>query len=150
MRRWRQRGDDGREAERLEGSCLEGRVQLRREIARSRAHREITAQRTQVEEELCNHPLNQELQAQYADLNRDAAALENRWMEAGELEAAETRPARRVEERWPTALRDGGAAKLRSRRCRSPALVWFSEFSEAAAAGHPRRLANRPPIGIRG
>jgi ATP-binding cassette subfamily F protein 3 len=65
---------------------------LRREIAGiEKRIAEITAQRTQVEEELCNHPLNPELQAQYADLNRDAAALENRWMEAGaELEAAET------------------------------------------------------------
>ena len=66
--------------------------QLRREIAEiEKRIAEITAQRTQVEEELCNHPLNPGLQAQYADLNRDAAALESRWMEAGaELEAAET------------------------------------------------------------
>ena len=65
---------------------------LRREIAEiEKRIAEITAQRTQVEEELCNHPLNPGLQAQYADLNRDAAALEGRWMEAGaELEAAET------------------------------------------------------------
>ena len=66
--------------------------QLRREIAEiEKRIAEIAAQRTQVEEELCNHPLNQELQAEYAGLNRDAAALESRWMEAGaELEAAET------------------------------------------------------------
>jgi ATP-binding cassette subfamily F protein 3 len=65
---------------------------LRREIAEiEKRILEITAQRTQVEEELCNHPLDPGLQAQYADLNRNAAALEGRWMEAGaELEAAET------------------------------------------------------------
>ena len=66
--------------------------QLRREIAEiEKRIAEITARRAQVEEELCNHPLNPELQAQYAGLNRDAAALESRWMEAGaDLEAAET------------------------------------------------------------
>jgi len=65
---------------------------LRREIAEiEKRIAEITAQRTQVEGELCNHPLDPGLQAQYADLNRNAAALEGRWMEAGaELEAAET------------------------------------------------------------
>jgi ATP-binding cassette, subfamily F, member 3 len=66
--------------------------QLRRELAElEKRIVEVTARRTQVEEELYNHPLNQELQGQYADLNREAAALESRWMEAGaELEAAET------------------------------------------------------------
>jgi ATP-binding cassette subfamily F protein 3 len=66
--------------------------QLRREIADiEKRIAGIAAQRTQVEEELCNHPLNQELQAEYADLNRDAAELESRWMEVGAvLEAAET------------------------------------------------------------
>jgi ATP-binding cassette subfamily F protein 3 len=65
---------------------------LRREIAEiEKRIAEIAAQRAKVEEDLCNQPLNQELQTRYADLNRDAAALESRWMEVGAaLEAAET------------------------------------------------------------
>jgi ATP-binding cassette subfamily F protein 3 len=83
---------DGAATKGAKRSASKGASKLRREIAEiEKRIAEITAQRTQVEEELCNHPLNPELQAQYADLNRDAAALESRWMEAGaELEALET------------------------------------------------------------
>jgi ATP-binding cassette, subfamily F, member 3 len=50
----------------------------------------ITAERITVEEELCKNPLHDGLQAQYADLNRDAASMESRWMEIGTaIEAAE-------------------------------------------------------------
>jgi ATP-binding cassette, subfamily F, member 3 len=50
----------------------------------------IAAQRSLIEEELCKDPMHGGLQAQYADLLRDAAAMESRWMELGTaLEAAE-------------------------------------------------------------
>jgi ATP-binding cassette, subfamily F, member 3 len=50
----------------------------------------IAAQRSLIEEELCKDPMHGGLQAQYADLLRDAAAMESRWMELGTaLEAAQ-------------------------------------------------------------
>ena len=50
----------------------------------------IAEQRALVEEELCKNPMHGGLQAQHADVMRDAAALETRWMEVGTaLEAAE-------------------------------------------------------------
>ena len=65
---------------------------LRRDIAEiEKRIAAIPPRRAPVEEELCKTPLNRGLQAQYADLTRDAAAMENRWMEVGtELETAET------------------------------------------------------------
>jgi ATP-binding cassette subfamily F protein 3 len=66
---------------------------LRREIADiEKRIAAIAAERIAVEEELCKNPLHDGLQAQYADLNRDAASMESRWMEIGTaIEAAETR-----------------------------------------------------------
>jgi ATP-binding cassette subfamily F protein 3 len=50
----------------------------------------IAEQRALVEEELCKNPMHGGLQTQHADLMRDAAALETRWMEVGTaLESAE-------------------------------------------------------------
>jgi ATP-binding cassette subfamily F protein 3 len=50
----------------------------------------IAAQRSLIEEELCKDPMHGGLQVQYAELMRDAAAMETRWMELGTaLEAAE-------------------------------------------------------------
>jgi ATP-binding cassette subfamily F protein 3 len=50
----------------------------------------ITAERSLLEEELCKDPMHRGLQAQHADLMRDAASMETRWMELGTaLEAAE-------------------------------------------------------------
>ena len=50
----------------------------------------IAAQQTLVEEELCKDPMHGGLQAQHADLMRDAASMETRWMDIGTaLEAAE-------------------------------------------------------------
>ncbi|HXC08014.1 MAG TPA: ATP-binding cassette domain-containing protein [Steroidobacteraceae bacterium] len=65
---------------------------LRREIADiEKRIAAIAAERSTVEEELCKNPLHDGLQAQYADLNRDAASMESRWMEIGTaIEAAET------------------------------------------------------------
>jgi ATP-binding cassette subfamily F protein 3 len=64
---------------------------LRREIADlEKRIAAIAAERITVEEELCKNPLHDGLQAQYADLNRDAASMESRWMEIGTaIEAAE-------------------------------------------------------------
>jgi ATP-binding cassette subfamily F protein 3 len=64
---------------------------LRREIADiEKRIAVIAAERITVEEDLCKNPLNDGLQAQYADLNRDAATMESRWMEIGTaIEAAE-------------------------------------------------------------
>jgi hypothetical protein len=43
-----------------------------------------------VEAELCKDPMHGGLQAQHADLTRDAASMETRWMEVGTaIEAAE-------------------------------------------------------------
>ncbi len=50
----------------------------------------IAAQRALIEEELCKDPMHGGLQAQHADLMRDAGCMETRWMEIGTaLEAAE-------------------------------------------------------------
>jgi ATP-binding cassette subfamily F protein 3 len=64
---------------------------LRREIADiEKRIAAIAAERIAVEEELCKNPMHDGLQAQYADLNRDAASMESRWMEIGTaIEAAE-------------------------------------------------------------
>jgi ATP-binding cassette, subfamily F, member 3 len=64
---------------------------LRREIADvEKRIAAIAAERITVEEELCKNPMHDGLQAQYADLNRDAASMESRWMEIGTaIEAAE-------------------------------------------------------------
>jgi hypothetical protein len=50
----------------------------------------IAAERSLIEGELCKDPMHRGLQAQHADLMRDAASMETRWMELGTaLEAAE-------------------------------------------------------------
>jgi len=50
----------------------------------------IAAERGLIEEELCKDPMHGGLQAQHADLMRDAASMEARWMEvATALESAE-------------------------------------------------------------
>ena len=43
----------------------------------------IEAERTLIELELCKDPMHKGLQAQHADLTREAASLETRWMEVG-------------------------------------------------------------------
>ena len=49
----------------------------------------IFAERSRVEAELCKDPMHGGLQAQHADLTRDAARMESRWMEVGTaIEAA--------------------------------------------------------------
>jgi ATP-binding cassette subfamily F protein 3 len=65
--------------------------ELRREIEQTEKRiAAIAAQRTLVEAELCKDPMHGGLQAQHADLTRDAASMETRWMELGTaLEAAE-------------------------------------------------------------
>jgi ATP-binding cassette subfamily F protein 3 len=65
--------------------------ELRREIEQiEKRIAAIAAQRTLVEAELCKDPMHAGLQAQHADLTRDAASMETRWMELGTaLEAAE-------------------------------------------------------------
>jgi ATP-binding cassette, subfamily F, member 3 len=65
--------------------------ELRREIEQiEKRIAAIAAQRTLVEAELCKEPMHGGLQAQHADLTRDAASMETRWMELGTaLEAAE-------------------------------------------------------------
>jgi ATP-binding cassette, subfamily F, member 3 len=70
-------------------------AELRREIERvERRIAAIFAERTRIEEELCKDPMHGGLQAQHADLIRDAAQLEARWLEVGtELEAQEARDA---------------------------------------------------------
>jgi ATP-binding cassette, subfamily F, member 3 len=67
-------------------------IQLRREIGEiEKSIAQLAAQRIIAEEELCKDPLNQALQTRYADLNRDTASMESRWMEVGAaIEAAET------------------------------------------------------------
>jgi ATP-binding cassette subfamily F protein 3 len=58
--------------------------QLRREILQIEQRiAEIDGLRTSVEEALCKDPLNYGLQVQYADLNREAASMESRWLEVG-------------------------------------------------------------------
>jgi ATP-binding cassette subfamily F protein 3 len=52
----------------------------------------IDAERTLIEADLCKHPMDGGLQARHADLTRDAAAMETRWMEVGTaIEAAEAK-----------------------------------------------------------
>jgi ATP-binding cassette, subfamily F, member 3 len=65
--------------------------ELRREIEQiEKRIAAIAAHRTLVEAELCKDPMHGGLQAQHADLTRDAASMETRWMELGTaLEAAE-------------------------------------------------------------
>jgi ATP-binding cassette subfamily F protein 3 len=64
---------------------------LRREIQQIESRIAATAEkRTLVEAELCKDPMHGGLQAQHADLTRDEAAMETRWMEIGTaIEAAE-------------------------------------------------------------
>ena len=67
---------------------------LRREIAQIETRIAAVAQRRAlVEEELCRTPLDHGLQAEYADLNREAASMETRWMEVGTALEAEEPPA---------------------------------------------------------
>jgi hypothetical protein len=50
----------------------------------------IAAERTSIEARLCEEPMHGGLQAQHADLIRDAVSMESRWMELGTaLEVAE-------------------------------------------------------------
>ena len=50
----------------------------------------VAEKRTHVEVELCKDPMHSGLQAQHADLTRDEASLETRWMEIGTaIEATE-------------------------------------------------------------
>jgi hypothetical protein len=66
---------------------------LRREIAEIETRIATVAQRRAlVEEELCRTPLDHGLQAEYAELTREAASMETRWMEVGTaIEAEEPR-----------------------------------------------------------
>jgi ATP-binding cassette, subfamily F, member 3 len=65
--------------------------QLRREIEEiEKRIAAIFAEQTLVEVELCKDPMHAGLQARHAQLTRDAAATETRWMEVGTaIEAAE-------------------------------------------------------------
>jgi ATP-binding cassette, subfamily F, member 3 len=69
-----------------------GLSELRREIQQiEKRITAIAAERTLVEAELCKDPMHGGLQAQHADLTRDEALLETRWMEVGTaIESAET------------------------------------------------------------
>jgi ATP-binding cassette, subfamily F, member 3 len=74
------------------GSGARGRLgELRREIEQIEQRiAAVAAQRTVVEAQLCGNPMHGGLQAEHADLTRDACALEARWMEVGTaLEAAQ-------------------------------------------------------------
>jgi ATP-binding cassette, subfamily F, member 3 len=66
-------------------------IALRREIEQIEQRiAAISVQRTLIEEALCQDPMHGGLQAQHADLTRDAASMEMRWMEIGTaIEAAE-------------------------------------------------------------
>jgi ATP-binding cassette subfamily F protein 3 len=66
-------------------------AELRRQIDQvERRIADIAAQQARVEAELCRDPMDAGLQAQHAELARDAAAMEQRWMEIGTaIEAAE-------------------------------------------------------------
>jgi ATP-binding cassette, subfamily F, member 3 len=66
-------------------------TQLRREIEQvERRISAIAAERALVEEQLCKEPMHAGLQAQHADLMRDEASMEARWMEVGSaIEEAE-------------------------------------------------------------
>jgi ATP-binding cassette, subfamily F, member 3 len=74
------------------GSLTRGRLgELRREMEQIEQRiAAVAAQRTVVEAQLCSDPMHGGLQAEHADLTRDASALETRWMEVGTaLEAAQ-------------------------------------------------------------
>lgn len=66
-------------------------TQLRREMEQIEKNIAAVAEkRTHVEAELCKDPMHSGLQAQHADLTRDEASLETRWMEIGTaIEATE-------------------------------------------------------------
>jgi ATP-binding cassette subfamily F protein 3 len=65
--------------------------ELRRKIQQIETRiAEISETRTLIEAELCKDPMHGGLQAQHAELTRDEAAMETRWMEVGTaIEAAE-------------------------------------------------------------
>jgi ATP-binding cassette subfamily F protein 3 len=65
--------------------------ELRREIQQIETRiAEISEKRTLIEAELCKDPMHGGLQAQHAELTRDEAAMETRWMEVGTaIETAE-------------------------------------------------------------
>ncbi len=67
-------------------------LKLRREIEQVEQRiAAIAAAQARVESALCQDPMDVGLQSQHADLTRDAAAMERRWMEIGTaIEAAET------------------------------------------------------------
>ncbi len=67
-------------------------LKLRREIEQVEQRlAAIAAAQARVDAALCQDPMDVGLQSQHADLARDAAALESRWMEIGTaIEAAET------------------------------------------------------------
>jgi ATP-binding cassette subfamily F protein 3 len=66
-------------------------AELRREIGQVEKRIDaIAAELTLIETELCNDPMHGGLQARHADLTRDSAAMEARWLEIGtSIEAAE-------------------------------------------------------------
>jgi len=66
--------------------------ELRREIQQIETRiAAIAEKRTLIEAELCQDPMHGGLQAQHAELTRDEAAMETRWMEIGTaIEAAES------------------------------------------------------------
>jgi ATP-binding cassette subfamily F protein 3 len=73
-------------------STSRGRLSaLRRELGEiEKRITAIAAEHALIEEELCKDPMHGGLQAQHADLMRDAASMETRWMEVGTaIEAAE-------------------------------------------------------------
>jgi len=83
---------DARAAARAAALKSRGRMSaLRRELEQiEKRIAAIAAERSLIEEELCKDPMHRGLQAQHADLMRDAASMETRWMELGTaLEAAE-------------------------------------------------------------
>jgi ATP-binding cassette subfamily F protein 3 len=67
--------------------------ELRREIEQiEKRLAAIALERTLAETELCKDPMHVGLQAQHAQLSRDAAYMETRWMEVGTaIEAAEAK-----------------------------------------------------------
>ena len=74
------------------GSRSRGRLgELRREIEQiEKRIAAIALERALVEEELCKDPMHGGLQSQHAELTREAASMETRWMEVGTaIEAAE-------------------------------------------------------------
>ena len=83
---------DARAAARAAALKSRGRMSaLRRELGQIEERiAAIAAERSLIEGELCKDPMHRGLQAQHADLMRDAASMETRWMELGTaLEAAE-------------------------------------------------------------